>query len=266
MNSPLHVERDDHVETWTMNVAQQRNALSGTGLMEALTANVERVNVESTVRAVVLTGAGSTFSAGGNLKDMIEGKPPFGGTPHQSMGAYRHGIQRLAQAVHGCEIPVIAAVNGHAIGAGCDLALMCDIRLASQTATFAESFVKLGIIPGDGGAWLLPRAVGWARAAEMALTGDSVDADTAHEWGLVSKVVEPSSLLTEALDLARRIASNPPHAVRMAKRLLRSADSGTLSSILELSAAFQAIAHTTRDHHEALTALTERRSPRYGGE
>ena len=123
---------------------------------------------------------------------------------------YRRGIQRLTLALFNLEVPVIAAVNGHAIGAGLDLACMCDIRIASEKAKFAESFIKLGIIPGDGGAWLLPRIVGMSRAAELAFTGDMIDAQQALAWNLVSRVVPHDELMPAARELAGRIAQ---HAV-----------------------------------------------------
>ena len=153
------------------------------------------------------------------------------------------------------ELPVIAAVNGPAIGAGCDLALMCDIRIAGRAARFAESFVRIGIVPGDGGAWLLPRVVGFAKACEMALTGDVVDAAEAERIGLVSRVVADADLLAEAQAVARRVASNPPHAVRMTRRLLRQAQGQSLSAVLDMSAAMQALAHHTDDYRDTLAAM-----------
>jgi enoyl-CoA hydratase/carnithine racemase len=265
VNDAVLVQRDVHVETWTINLPGERNPISGEEVVEALVACVERVNADIDVRAVIVTGAGSAFSAGGNIKLMADGVAPFGGPPHESRNGYRNGIQRIPRAFHSCEVPTIAAVNGPAVGAGCDLALMCDLRIASEQAFFAESFVKLGIIPGDGGAWLLPRAVGASRAAEMALTGDRVDAQTALEWGLVSRVVPGEALMREAHALADRIAVNPPHAVRMTKRLLRDAQQSSLDTILELSSSMQALAHTTRDHREAIQAMTERRPGNYTG-
>jgi enoyl-CoA hydratase/carnithine racemase len=163
-------------------------------------------------------------------------------------------------------VPTIAAVNGPAIGAGCDLSLMCDLRIASTAAVFAESFVKVGLIPGDGGAWLLPRAIGNARAAEMAFTGEPIDAAKALDWGLVSQLTEPEELLSAAHALAARVAANPPQVLRMTKKLLREGQHQSLESLLELSAAMQSIAHHTRDHHEAVAAMLERRSPEFTGE
>ncbi|MEX3968327.1 enoyl-CoA hydratase-related protein [Paraburkholderia sp. EG286B] len=179
---------------------------------------------------------------------------------------YRRGIQRIPRAFHELDVPCIAAVNGPAHGAGCDLALMCDIRIAGESALFAESFAKVGIIPGDCGAWLLPRAIGLSRASEMIFTGTPVDARRATEWGLVSRVVPDGELMESALTLARSIASNPPDVLRMSKRLVREGQRMDLPSLLELSAAFQGIAHRTADHREALAATFERRAPVYRGD
>jgi enoyl-CoA hydratase/carnithine racemase len=164
------------------------------------------------------------------------------------------------------EVPVIAAVNGPAIGAGCDLACMCDIRIAGESAKFAESFVKVGIVPGDGGAWLLPRAIGFSRATELALTGDMLSAEEALACGLVSRVVPDADLMTAARTVADKIAANPPHAVRMTKRLLRQSHTASLANILDMSAAMQAVAHATKDNDEAIDAFIERRSPNFTGE
>jgi enoyl-CoA hydratase/carnithine racemase len=138
---------------------------------------------------------------------------------------------------------------------------MADIRVASEKALFAESFVKLGIVPGDGGAWLLPRVIGMARASLMTLTGDTIDAAKALEYGLVSEVVAPEQVLPRAVEIARSIAANPGHATRMAKRLLREGQDMKLAPLLELSAAYQALAHHTQDHHEAVDAFLEKRAP-----
>ncbi|MGN0100921.1 MAG: crotonase/enoyl-CoA hydratase family protein [Dietzia sp.] len=264
-STPLLVERADHIETWTLNLPDSRNPISDPAIVDALCDQVALVNADHDVRAVVLTGAGSAFSAGGNVKDMVDRSGMFGGSPYQLRDGYRQGIQRIPRALYHCEVPVIAAVNGPAVGAGCDLAVMCDLRVASSRAWFAESFVQLGIIPGDGGAWLLTKAIGPARAAEMALTGDRVKAEQAAEWGLVNQVVEPDELMGAARELAARVAKNPPHSVRMAKRLLRESQHQSLESLLELSAAMQALAHHTEDHREALAAFGDKRPGRYEG-
>lgn len=261
----LTVTRDGGVVTWTLDAPETRNAISSPEMIDAIVAAVDAVNRDDSVSVVILTGAGPAFSSGGNVKDMRDRTGMFAGSPTELREGYRRGIQRIPRALRACEVPVIAAVNGPAIGAGCDLTTMCDLRIASTKAVFAESFVKLGIIPGDGGAWFLPRTIGWARAAEMAYTGDPVDAATALEWGLVSRVVEPEELMDAARALAARIAANPPHAVRMAKTLLRESERASLDALLEQSAALQALAHHTDDHAEAVAAMLERRPPEFTG-
>lgn len=184
-------------------------------------------------------------------------------TPDAIREEYRQGIQRIPRALTQLDVPVICAINGPAIGAGLDLTCMCDIRIASETATFAESFVRVGIVPGDGGAWLLPRAVGRAKAAEMAFTGEAIDAQEALACGLVSRVVPADQLLPTARALADKIAANPGAVMRMTKRLLREGEHSTLESLLELSAGYQALAHKTADHREAVMAFVEKRKPRF---
>lgn len=266
MSDAIEIRRAGGIVTWTMNRPETRNVISEPDMVAAFEGAIAAVNADRTVRVVVLTAAGPAFSSGGNVKHMRDRSGMFGGAPAELRDGYRHGIQRIPRALYHCEVPVIAAVNGPAIGAGCDLALMCDMRVASTSATFAESFVKLGIIPGDGGAWLLPRAVGPARAAEMAFTGDVIDAATALDWGLVSRIVDPDELATTAHALAARVAVNPPQALRMTKKLLREGQHQSLESLLELSAAMQALAHHTRDHREAVAAMLERRPPEFVGE
>ncbi|WP_068280540.1 crotonase/enoyl-CoA hydratase family protein [Aldersonia kunmingensis] len=266
MNDTVLATRSGHVATWTLNLPEQRNPISDQPVVERIEELVAEANDDIDIRVVIITGAGKGFSSGGNVKHMVDSTGLFGGAPHVQRNGYRKGIQRIPRALYHLEVPLIAAVNGAAIGAGCDLALMADMRIASEKAIFAESFVKLGIIPGDGGAWLLPRAVGNARAAEMAFTGDTIDAKTALDWGLVSRVVAPEALLDEAMKLAERVASNPPNAVRMTKKLLREGQHMTLESLLELSAAMQPLAHHTRDHREALEGFVEKRPTNYTGE
>ena len=163
------------------------------------------------------------------------------------------------------EIATIAAINGAAIGLGLDLAAICDMRVCAASAKLASSFLKVGIIPGDGGAWILTQAIGPARAAEMILTGDMISADEALKLGLVNKVAPDGDVMKEARALAERVAVNPPRAVRMAKRLLRESRHARLDDVLELSAAFQALAHETADHKEAVEAFIEKRKPNFTG-
>ena len=260
----LRYEQDGPVVTLTMDEPASRNALTGNSAVEEFVAACARIAADPSVRVAIVTGAGPVFSSGGNVKDMRRFFSEEA-TPAAIAQEYRHGIQRLALAVYHLEVPAIAAVNGAAMGAGCDLACMCDIRIAAQNASFAESFVKVGIIPGDGGAWLLPRTVGRSKAAEMAFTGEPIDAAEALACGLVSRVVPAESLMDAARALAARIAANPGPALRMTKRLQREAEHLRLESLLELSAGYQALAHKTPEHREAVTAFIEKRKPRFDG-
>ena len=260
MTDTLLIERTENVQTWTINVPDAGNAITGADFIAAFESAVDAANDDTDVAAVVLTGAGRFFSAGGNVHEMARRTGVFGQEPLDQRHGYMAGIQRIPRAMQRCEVPVIAAVNGAAIGAGCDLATMCDVRIASINAFFAESFVQLGLIPGDGGSWFLPHAVGFARAAEMTFTGDRVDAATALSWGLVSDVVEPADLLPAAHRLAARIAKNPVHAVRMAKRLLLESRNAPLDSALALAAAMQPLAHQDPEHRRRVMELTHRQN------
>ncbi len=262
----LIIERDGPVVTVTLNRPNERNAISEQEHIDEISHFCAQATADHTIKAVVLTGAGSAFCAGGNVKNMRDKKGMFGGTPYQMRNGYRTGIQQIPLALYELEVPVVAAVNGPAIGAGLDLACMCDVRIAAEGAIFAESFVKLGIVPGDGGAWLLPRVIGMARASLMTLTGDAIDTAKALEYGLVSEVVPADQLLSTAQKIAHRIASNPGHATRLAKRLLRDGQDMKLGPLLELSAAYQALAHHTADHQEAVSAFLEKRKPEFTGE
>ncbi len=260
MNQVLHFEQDEHgIVTLTMDHEETRNALTGNKLVDAFLAAFQRIEADPAARVVIITGAGKVFSSGGSIKEMERQlRPEFDSAALRH--EYQQGIQRLPLALHKLEVPTIAAINGPAIGAGFDLACMCDIRIASERAIFAESFVKLGIVPGDGGAWFLPRLIGMSRAAEMTLTGDAIDTQQALAWGLISKVVDEDRLLDECKKMALRIAVNPPEAVRMSKRLLREGQHSRLDTLLEMSAAFQAIAHKTADHAKAVDAFMQKRS------
>lgn len=252
-------ERDHGVVTLTLNRPRERNALSTHAQWDELVSYCERIRSDESIKVVILTGAGSAFSAGGNVKDMRDKRGIATGSPYAIAQSYQAGIQRIPLALHHLEVPTIAAVNGPAVGAGCDLACMCDIRIASENARFAESFVKLGIVPGDGGAWLLQRAIGYQRAAELSFTGDMIDAQTALAIGLVTRVVPPDLLMPSARELARRIAANPAPALRMTKRLLRQAQTARLDETLQLSAALQALAHHTPEHDQAVAAFFDLR-------
>ncbi|MBA1277914.1 crotonase/enoyl-CoA hydratase family protein [Stutzerimonas kunmingensis] len=263
MSTFLQIERDGGIVTVRMNHPETRNALTSPEQIQEFVDLCAQLRSDRTARVMVLTGNGSAFCAGGNVKDMRDRAGIFAGSPYELRNTYRDGIQRIPLALYELDIPIIAAVNGPAIGAGLDLACMCDIRLAASSALFAESFVRLGIVPGDGGAWLLPRIIGIPKASLMAFTGDTINAAKALEWGLVEQVCTHETLQAEAQALAQQIAANPGHALRLCKRLLREGQHMRLDSLLELSAAYQSLAHHTEDHQEAVAAFVEKRNPDY---
>lgn len=265
MSQPVEIQVADGIATVTLNEHESRNALSGP-VVKALLDFIETANADQSLRCIILTGAGKAFCSGGNLYEMRDGSHPmYAGAPHEMQAAYRAHIQRIPRAFHALDVPVVAAVHGAAIGAGCDLACMADIRIAAEDARFAESFLRVGLISGDGGAWFLPRVVGPARAMEMALTCAEIDAETALKWGMVSCVVTNDELLDAAHETARNIAAFPPLSARLNKRLIRQSLGLDLDQSLELAAAFQAIVQSSQDQSEAVIALLEKRAPNYLG-
>ncbi|NLC21544.1 MAG: enoyl-CoA hydratase [Halomonadaceae bacterium] len=249
---------EGRVATLTFDRHDVRNALTGTALVDDIVAVAEWVNRCDAVSVLVMTGAGSAFSAGGNIKDMADRGGDFAGDVAEVSARYRRGIQRIPLAMQAVEVPVIAAVNGPAIGAGFDLANMADIRIASRKAKFGETFLNLGIIPGDGGAWFMQRLIGYQRAFELTLSGRVIDADEAKEYGIVLEVTEPDALLERAGELAANIAAQPPKATRLTKRLMKMAQRTELKDFLDLCAVFQGMCHNEPEHLEAVNSMLEK--------
>ena len=262
----LTTDTSNHVTTLTLNRPDTMNPLGAKGDGDAFAAACDAINADMNVRCVILTGAGRAFSAGGDIKAMKERTGTFGGTAPEISDGYRNNIHKVLRALYGLRVPLIAAVNGPAIGLGCDLACLADMRIASDRAKFGVTFLKLGIIPGDGGTWILPRIIGEARASELFYTGDVIDAATARDWGLVSRVVEGEALMDEAHALAARVAAMPPHALRHAKNLMRQGRSVTYDTALEMAANTQALMHLTQDHMEGVDALIEKRAAKFTGD
>lgn len=256
---------DGRVATITLNRPETRNAITGVEMLEELKEACRIVNEDKSICVLIVTGADPAFSSGGNVKDMANKKGMFSGTPTEIMANYRKYVQRIPRLLYNVEVPIIAAVNGPAIGAGFDMTLMCDIRVASEKAKFGETFLNVGLIPGDGGAWFLPRAVGLAKACELTFTGDVITAGEALEMKLVNYVVEHDRLMEKAREIAEKIANKPPEALRMAKRLIQMGQRMSMPDLLEQSAAFQALCHHSEDHFEALEAMFEKREPKFKG-
>ena len=254
----IHFETKKSIAYLTLNRPDIRNALTGETIINEIVEVCRNVQSNKNIKVLIVTGAGSAFSAGGNVKDMQNKQGMFSGNPEQLRNNYRKGIQRIPLALYYLDVPTIAAVNGPAIGAGCDLACMCDIRIAGEKARFGETFVSVGLIPGDGGAFFLPRIIGFSKACELAFTCRIIDAQEARRIGLVSEVASSENLIQRCTEIALEIAKHPSNILRLAKRLFYLSQGKSLEEVLELSAAFQALCHHTPEHDMALEKLLSR--------
>ena len=247
------------VATVTLNRPDALNALT-VPMKEALLAALRRLERDKAVRAVILTGAGRAFCAGQDLRERLEpDAAPLG-------VEVRERYNPIIRAMRGMPKPIVGAINGVAAGAGASLAMACDIRVASEAASFALAFGRVGLVPDSGATWFLPRLVGAARAAELALLNDSVGADDALRLGLVGRVVAPDQLATEAKAIAARLADGAPRAIALTKRALNAAWDHDLDAALEYEAHLQDLAGRTKDHAEGMAAFMDKRPPRFSGE
>ena len=253
---------DGRVATLTFQRDDMRNALTGTEIAVDIVATLNWANTCADVSVLIMTGEGSAFSAGGNIKTMSARAKE---SPHVLAQYYKYGVQKIPLAMQAVEIPVIAAINGPAIGAGFDLANMCDIRIGSTNAQFGETFANLGLIAGDGGGWFLQRMVGYQRAAELTFSGRIVKAEEALSLGILLEVTEPDALVARAQAMAAKMATKPPLALRYSKRLLRLAQQQGLQEHLDTCSSYQAICQKSDDHQEALAAFFEKRSGIFRG-
>ena len=258
----LLYEVKDGIATLTLNRPDRLNALGGT-LREDLFDAITRSAGDSEVRAIVITGAGKGFCAGGDVKAMNEAKEAQRERP--LLDKIATGRDRTLLVMREAPQPILAAVNGAAAGAGMNLALACDIRIASRAAKFSQAFVKRGLHPDWGGTYFLPRIVGMAKACELIFTGAVIDADEALRLGLVSQVVAPEELLPTVHGLARTIAAGPPIAIRLARRALYRNAEADLRSALEFETFAQNACFETEDAREGIRAFVEKRAPRFRG-
>jgi enoyl-CoA hydratase/carnithine racemase len=258
----LRYEVKDAIATLTLNRPERLNALGGT-LREDLHDAVVRASADPEVRVIVLTGAGRGFCAGGDVKAMNEARA--GGAERPLLDRIAPLRDRTLLAMRDAPQPIIAAVNGPAAGAGMNLALGCDLRLASTTATFVEAFVRRGLHVDWGGTYFLPRLVGMARAAELIFTGEPISAETALALGLVNAVHPPEALLPATYALARKIADGPPIAIRLAKRALHHNQDVDLRAALEFETFAQNVCFETEDAREGIRAFVDKRAPRFTG-
>jgi len=256
----LLTERDGAVTVLTLNRPRSKNALDHT-LIEALGGALHAAGEDASVRAVVLTGAGSTFCSGADLKSAMIGGAEFFDQLDRALDNY-HAIIR---GIVGAPKPVIAAVEGAAVGFGCDLALACDLRLVAEGAYFQEKFVKIGLMPDGGGTFWLPRLVGLARAMEMMFTGEPVSAERAVAIGLANHVYPAASLRAEAMRLAHTLAKGPPLAYAEMKRAVRAGLGGTIETALTMEKAGQLRCLKSSDCFEGVAAWMQRREPSFQG-
>tara|TARA_R110000868_G_scaffold280577_1_gene540969 strand:- start:739 stop:1548 length:810 start_codon:yes stop_codon:yes gene_type:complete len=245
----------------TLNRPDSSNAFSDE-MIESLVTMMPLAEADPSVRVYLITGAGKHFCAGGDIKAMNEQTGMFKGPPNELRQRYQQGIQRIPLMMESLSKPIISYVNGAAVGAGCDFACMADLRVASDKAFFAETFAKLGLVPGDGGTYFLPRVIGWPRAMEMFLTGRRVSASEALTWGMVNRVGE----FEVALELAKTCLEMAPIALQMTKKALKLSQRAELSQALDQLAAFQGITQRSDDHKEAVQALLEKRPAKFIGQ
>jgi enoyl-CoA hydratase/carnithine racemase len=253
--SLVETKVDDGVALLRLNRPEARNALSPE-MMDELAGELERLDADPEVRCLVIAGSDDVFAAGADIKAMSE-RTFAEALHHPAAGFWR----RLAAV----KTPMVAAVSGWALGGGCELALSCDLIVASETATFGQPEITLGIIPGGGGSQRLARVLGKQRAMEYVLTGRRFDAAMAAEWGLVNQVARKGRWLDEAMELARTIAERPPIAVRLGKQAVLTADETSLSAGLEAERRLYELAMATEDRVEGMRAFVEKREPRFEG-
>lgn len=253
-------EVKENIAFITLNRSEVKNAFSPE-MMRLWREYLETAKADDAVRVIVVTGKGDTFCSGGDIKDMAEGKL-------RSWNMKRFlwdGVHRIVLTMEDLDKPVIAAINGAAMGAGLDMALMCDLRVVSNKAKLAESYIAMGLVPGDGGAYFLPRLVNTSKALELLLTGDVLNAEEALKLGIVNKVVPHEHLMEETIKLAQKIAGKPPLAVRMMKRAVYQAQVSGLRTHLDYISSQLSLLSETEDHIEATKAFLEKRKPHFTG-
>lgn len=258
----LILEKKNHVLWVWLNRPDAGNAYS-TSMVKDLPRVLLEADQDRDVRVIVLASKGKIFCAGGDVKAMKDKTGMFAGEANELRERYMDGIQRIPLALSRLRKPVIAMIQGAAVGAGCDLVAMADLRIAATEATFAETFAKVGLVPGDGGAWFMIRAVGHSKATEMFLTGKTYSSAEALSMGLVHESIPSDQLLETTEKLALRVASLPPIALQLTKKSLQNAYESSLSNHLDVVAAYQGITQRSSDHFEALGQLLEKRSGQF---
>lgn len=262
--SDLEFSVIDGIATARLNRPEKKNALSEE-ILRGLERALREARDDPAVRVFVITGAGDAFCSGGDLGRRARESEGAAPTPLQRKTRLQQVTHRVAHAIEEFDKPLIAAVNGPAAGAGMDLALMCDLRFAARSARFAEAYIRVGLIPGNGGCYFLPRIVGPARALELLWTGDFIGAEEAHRIGLVNRVCDDDQLMPETRAFAARLAAGPPLQQRLIKKLVYQSLGTDLRTSLELVSSHMAVVQSTDDYREAMQAYREKRKPKFEG-
>ncbi len=257
--------KNSHQLWITLDNESQSNAITYE-MIDSLTKVLSYADFDRDIRVIVLTGAGKNFCSGGDIKAMEEKSGMFAGESNELRMRYMHGIQSIPKKMEEISKPVIALVNGAAIGAGCDLSMMCDLRVGTSKTKFGETFSKMGLVPGDGGTFFLTRVAGFRLAMEMFLTAKIYEGNEALKLGLLNFLFEDSNIVDETVKLADQIAANAPVAISMTKKAMKLSYLHDLQSSLDLLASFQGITQRTSDHFEALQAFKEKRTPKFNNE
>ena len=257
------LKKEGHIATITMNRPETMNALN-IQMLQEMVAAIDEIARNDDVRVVVLTGAGRVFCSGA---DISEGGKASGlsGTPVEMHHNLRNSYQKVALGLQRLDKPTIAMVNGAAVDAGCDFAFACDMRVGSEKARFRNGFVRVGLIPGGGGTGLYTRLMGLGRGLEFPFTGDFLEAEEAEHIGVLNKIMPAEDLERETMELAQKIANNPPLAVQMSKMMAYKALDSDLEAALEQAAACQALALSSEDHREGVDAFIEKREAHFKG-
>ena len=260
MSNDVLFEVAERIATITLNRPERRNAFT-LGMIDDWVGYLEECRERADIHVVLLTGAGKAFCSGGDIDEMM--KQGQARSPQERKDELVGHVHRIPLTLDRMDKPVIAAMNGAATGAGLDLALMCDLRYAARSARFAETYVKMALMPGAGGAYVLPRIIGRARALEMLWTGEFIESEEAERIGLINKALPDDELMPYARAMARRLAEGPVHSIRAIKRAVRAGQNSDLATSLDYGAMNYAVLAAGADHIEAVDAFLEKRAPEF---